>query len=108
MPNVRQKEFAQEVAELLKSIINKCFSVAKNEQKSPYDVEISLEDILKEHKTIRCIATDDCVQRHFENLENRNLFIVKDDSLKLRRGDIVGKNLTILNNVVLMPEDKVY
>lgn len=104
VPNVRQKEFAQEVMELLRLFLNEADKIAMGKHISPYDVEIAVDGILKLHKTYRCIATDDCVQRHFENLVNRCIF---DDfnSKKLNR-KMKNVEVDFLGKYIRMPEDK--
>lgn len=107
MPNIRQKEVATEIAELLRLFLNKAWNEANINKVSPYDVELNVNAILTEHRTNRCIVTETCSLRHYENLENRGLFIhCGKDTVKLNRLG-AEKNITILNNVVPMPEDKI-
>ena len=77
--NRRNKEFADEVCDLLLTIRGLADMEARKKHISPYDVEVEVEHALKIHMTIRMIATDMCARRHFDNLKNRELFIFCGD-----------------------------
>ena len=102
--NRRNEEFAEEVAKLLSTIISLAVQKAKQKNISPYDVELSLSEILKLHMTYRMIATRECALRHFSNLRNRDLFILERETLKLNRRcantevDFVTSHLKMPNN----------
>jgi hypothetical protein len=73
--NRRNKEFAEEVQNLLCTIWNLAHIEAMKKNVSIYDVEIEVEQALTIHMTQQMIATEMCARRHFDNLKNRNLFI---------------------------------
>jgi hypothetical protein len=107
--NRRKKEFIEEVVFLLRGFVDYATIEARNRQISPYDVEIEKEYILTWHKTQRCIATDMCVDRHFENLENREIFVYvpsKEGYIKLNR-KLVKEAIDIMGTRVTMPSDDV-
>ena len=109
--NRRNKEYSEEVRHLLVEVILAKAEVdARAKHLSPYDVEIELEWALNYHKTYRMIATDMAVQRHFENLTGRNLFIFSgdrdDEKIKLNP-QFAGKEVDLLICRVRMPENKV-
>ena len=107
--NRRNKEFAEEVRHLLLEVILAKAEVdAGDKHVSPYDVEIELEWALNYHKTVRMIATDMAVQRHFENLTSRNLFKFcgEHDCKKIKLNpQFADKEVDLLISRVRMPKN---
>ena len=102
--NIRNEEFAEEVAKLLRTIIDLAEQKSKQQNVSVYDVELSLSEILRLHMTTRMIATRDCALRHFDNLKNRDLFIIDRETLKLNRL-YANTEVDFVTNHVKMPNN---
>jgi hypothetical protein len=108
MPNIRQKEVAFEILELLKRFIATAQENAKDSHKSPYDIELSVNRILTSHMTYRCVVTEETANRHLENLFQRNLIIGVNGSqktVKLNR-EFIDCTVDFLGYMWKMPEDK--
>ena len=108
--NRRTKEFAEEVSELLCLFRDLAINGAEKKNLSPYDVEIELEYALTIHKTRRMIATDMCVQRHFDNLKERSLFKFcgTHDCEKIKLNpEFADKEVDLMVSRVRMPKNEI-
>jgi hypothetical protein len=106
--NRRNKEFAEEVRELLLLITNSMMSEAHRTNRTAYDVELAVDDIIKRHMTNRMIATETCAYRHFNNLKERDLFIFGkdfDDATIKLNPKFAGADIDLLAFHIRMPEN---
>ncbi len=105
--NRRNKEYAEEVKELMLRILRKTEIEAKQKHVSPYDVEIDLKDVIRDHMTYRMIATPTCAMRHFENLLNRKLVLVTEKQgskiIKLNP-EFAGQDVNFMVLTFVMPK----
>lgn len=96
--NRRNKEFAEEVKELYCAILEAL--------DYSYDNEANFEVIIQKHMRDRMIATRDCAMRHFDNLRNRDLFILVKETygtgIKLNP-KMEGQEIDLLIAKVKMP-----
>lgn len=82
--NRRNQEFAYECSHLLEIMVDMAVRDANVKSVSAYDVDIDKDDAFKYHKSLRFVATDDAVLRHFGNLRDKNLFVEgKNGTLRL-------------------------
>ncbi len=108
--NKRNKEFAEEVGNLLLEIRGFAESEAYKTKVSPYEVEIEVDWILKWHMTQRMIATDMCARRHYDNLKNRDLFVCCGtyDCEKIKLNPKwADKEVDLIINRIKMPKNQV-
>lgn len=108
--NRRNKEFAEEVHNLLLDIRSYADSQAYKNHVSPYDIEIEVQWLLEYHMTNRMIATEMCARRHYDNLRNRGLFKYCGDhdneKIKLNP-EFADKEIDLLIAHVRMPKNEV-
>lgn len=110
--NRRNKEFAEEVKNLLDEILQLALEKAKAENLSSlYDSELDRAFVLRTHMSQRMLATLMCAQRHLDNLLFKKVVLVVDSkndrtingSLKLNP-DFADKDVDLLITVVRMPK----
>lgn len=81
--NRRSQEFAYECSHLLEVIVSIAQRDASGKGVTAYDVDVDKDEAFANHKSLRFIATDDAVFRHFDNLRSKNLFVESENTLRL-------------------------
>ena len=109
--NRRNKEFAEEVRDLLCRVRDNALNKAEENHCSPYDIELDAEEIIKEHMTFRMIATRDCAQRHLENLIARRVLVysngIKNGKHPLKlNAEFADQNIDLLIAQVHLPANE--